>query len=285
MQNGSQTLVKWHNKIGGIHKKGSFDIHALNIDLDAAMENLDVIDLVEIKGWVISTHGRATRQTFTLNSISIEQWEQRVESITTAEWRKYTNHIIDVEMTCTGRVGLRRSIQAVDGATQSPSHRRTRIDRLEEQHAVVRDRNEMLGEKMEKLITRWKCHDEICGNKGTCWIDDLGEHHRLNALQRERWAASWQQGQATEFAPPYAGIRSLMASKGDNQPSQKGRKGSAMDQMRDMMREQMDLDMMKSIKSFASENQQQPPQQQYFAPPSAPPAPPPPPSMYPYTAP
>ena len=252
VQNGSQTSTKWNNKIGGIHKKGSFDIHALNIDVDAAMEDYGINELTEIKGWVKSTHARATRQTFTLSSLTIDQWEHRVESITTAEWQKFVNYIIDVEITCTGRTGLRRSIQAVDGATQSPSHRRTRTDRLEEQHAVVRDRNEVLGEKSEELITRWTCHDAVCGHKGVCWIDDTGEHHKLNAVMRERWASAWQDGQATKYAPPYPLIKKLMeqGSGGDSQPSHKGRKVSAMDQMRDMLQKQMELNMMKSMQSY-----------------------------------
>ena len=279
VQNGSQVLTKWHNKIGGAHTKGSFDIHALNIELDTAMEANSVNEFVEIKGWVKSSHGRGTRQTFTMSSISIDQWEQRVESITTAEWQKFVNYIIDVEITCTARagVGLRRSIHAVDGATQSPSHRRTRTDRLEEQHAVVRDRNEVLGEKTEELITRWTCHDALCGHKGVCWIDDTGEHHRLNAVMRERWASAWQDGQATKYAPPYSLIKKLMeqSSGGDNQSSHKGRKASAMDQMRDMLQKQMELNMMKSMQSMANENQQPQQSQQYYA--HAPPAPPPPP--------
>ena len=282
VQNGSQILTKWHNKIGGVHRKGSFDIHALNLDLDAAMEGNGVNELVEIKGWVRSSHGRASRQTFTMNSISIEQWEQRVESITTAEWQKYVNYIIDVEITCTGRIGLRRPIQDVDGATQSPSHRRTRTTRLEEQHAVVRDRNEALGENAEKLITRWTCHDAICGHKGICWVDDTGEHHKMNAVMRERWAAAWQNDQASELVPPLSLIKRLInqSSGGDNQSSQRGRKPSAMDQMRDMLHQHMELNMMKSMKSLANESQQPQQSQQYYAP--APPPPPPPPA-YPHT--
>ena len=167
VQNGSLAPTKWSNKIGGLHTKGNFDIHALNIDLDAAMEHNGVVELFEIRGWVKSTHSKGTRQTFTLTAISIDQWEQRVESITTAEWKKYTGYIIESELVCTDRSGLRRSIQAVDGPAQSPSHRRTRTGRLEEQHAVVRDRNESLGENMEQLITRWKCHSATCGHSSS----------------------------------------------------------------------------------------------------------------------
>ncbi len=73
VQNGSQTPTKWSNKIGGLHVKGRFDIHALNIDLDAAIEQHGVSELSEIRGWAKSTHSKGTRQTFTLDTISIEQ--------------------------------------------------------------------------------------------------------------------------------------------------------------------------------------------------------------------
>ena len=163
-----------------------------------------------------------------------------------------------MELTCTCRPGLRRTIQAVDGSTQSPSHRRTRTDRLKEQHAVVRDRNEILGEKMEQLITRWKCHDSTCGYTGACWIDDTGEHHKLNTVMRERWAAAWQDGQATEYAPPYLVVKRLMekASGGDNH--QKCCKISAMDQIKEMMREQMEFSIIKDMRSLTNQQPQQP---------------------------
>ena len=283
VQNGSLAPTKWSNKIGGLHTKGSFDIHALNIDLDAAMEHNGVVELVEIRGWVKSTHSKGTRQTFTLTAISIDQWEQRVESITTAEWKKYTGYIIESELVCTGRSGLRRSIQAVDGPAQSPSHRRTRTDRLEEQHAVVRDRNESLGEKMEQLITRWKCHSATCGHSGTCWIDEHGEYYRLSAVQRERWAIAIQNNETTEYQPPLAVYRSLVnqaSSGGGSQSSQKGRKVSTMEQMKDLITQQMEFSMMKSMKSMANEeSQQQSYSQHHFYPPQ------PPPPVYPYTGP
>ncbi len=50
VQNGSQTPTKWSNKIGGLHVIGRFDIHALNIDLDAAIEQHGVSELSEIRG-------------------------------------------------------------------------------------------------------------------------------------------------------------------------------------------------------------------------------------------
>ena len=92
---------------------------------------------------------------------------------------------------------------------------------------------------------------------------------------RERWAAAWQDGQATEYIPPYPIIKRLIekASGGDNQ--QKGRKISAIDHMKEMMREQMEFSMIKDMRSFTNQQPQQP--QQYYPPP-----PPPPPSIYPY---
>ena len=94
---------------------------------------------------------------------------------------------------------------------------------------------------------------------------------------RERWAAAWQDGHATEYNPPYLLVKKLMekASGDDNQ--QKGRKTSTIDQMKEMMREQMEFSMIKDMRSFTNQQPQQP--QQYYLPP---PPPPPPPSMYPY---
>ena len=123
-------------------------------DLDAAIEQYNVNGLIEIRGWAKSSHFKGTRQNFTLDIIFIEQWEQRVESITTAEWQKRPNHILDVEFICTDCVGLRRGIQVVNGSAQSFSHRRMRISNFEDQYAVVRDRQETLGDHLEQLITR-----------------------------------------------------------------------------------------------------------------------------------
>ena len=118
------------------------------------MEQHGLLEYVEIRGWVRSTGNRATCQPFTLDGLTIEQWKHPVETITTQEWQRSVGHTIDVEVICTARSGLRRPIHSLDDVTQSPSYRRTRTDRLEEQHAVVRDRNEALGDKMEQLITR-----------------------------------------------------------------------------------------------------------------------------------
>lgn len=251
VQNGSQTPTKWSNKIGGLHVKGSFDIHALNIDLDAAIEQHGVSELSEIRGWAKSTHSKGTRQNFTLDTISIEQWEQRVESITTAEWKKRPKYILDVELVCTGRIGLRRGIQAVDGPAQSPSHRRTRTSVLEDQHAVVRDRQESLGDVMEQLITRWTCQAASCNHQGTCWIDENGEHHKINAVMRERWAAAIQDGQATQYQPPLLLYKAFVNanSSGD---SQKKKKTTPMEQMKAMMEQQMELGLLKSMRSMAN---------------------------------
>ena len=280
-QNGSQTQCKWNNKIGGLWKKGNFDINALNLEIDSAMEDNGLSELSEIRGWVKSTAGRGTRQPFNMSSLSIDQWEQRVESITAQEWYKHTGHIIDVEVTCTARAVLRRGIQAVDGAAQSPSHRRTRTNRLEEQNAVVRDRNEALGERGEQLITRWKCQSTSCGHSGTCWVDETGEHHRLNAIMRERWATAIIHHQATEFEPPVGVYKALMGQGpgSSTQSSQKGRSKPVMEQMKELLTQQMEFSMMKSMRSMANDDtqQSQQPQQQpqhYYAPP-------PPPSMFP----
>lgn len=193
------------------------------------MEDKSVTEIAGISGWVRSTHSRATRRQFTMKDLSIEDWELRVESLTTEEWKKYTNYIIDVSLDVTSRKGLRRGIQAVDSPAQSPSYHRTRTGDLEEVHAVVRDRNESLGDVSEKIITRWKCHDRTCGHKGTCWIDDTGDHHRLNALNRERWASAVVNGTATERSPPYLVIKSLMERNREGEDEKPSRKKSAID--------------------------------------------------------
>ena len=84
-QNGSYTSTKWSNKIGGLWKKGSFDINALNIEIDTAMEANGLVECIEIRGWVKSTHSRGTRQAYNMTALTIDEWEQRVESITAQE--------------------------------------------------------------------------------------------------------------------------------------------------------------------------------------------------------
>jgi hypothetical protein len=131
------------------------------------------------------------------------------------------------------------------------------------------------------LITRWKCHSATCNHQGTCWIDENGEHHKINAVMRERWAAAIQDGQATQYQPPLRVYKALV-SKADDQPLQKRPKVSAFEDMRQMLKEQMEFTMIKSMRAMATESQplQQP--QQYYAPPPPPP-PPQPPFTYPYT--
>jgi len=68
---------------------------------------------------------------------------------------KFPGYVLDVAVTVVARKGITRSIQEVDGFTQSPSHRRTRTENLEQAHQVALDRNEQNGSSAEKLVTRW----------------------------------------------------------------------------------------------------------------------------------
>ena len=88
-QNGSHTSTKWNNKIGGLWKKGSFDINALTLEINTAMEGNGLIEFIEIRGWVKSTASRGTRQAYNMSTLTIDEWEQRVESITAQEWYKF----------------------------------------------------------------------------------------------------------------------------------------------------------------------------------------------------
>lgn len=47
-QNGSHTSTKWANKIGGGWQLGSFDIHVLNVEIDTAMEQYNIVELTDI---------------------------------------------------------------------------------------------------------------------------------------------------------------------------------------------------------------------------------------------
>ncbi len=118
------------------------------------MADKGVTEIADISGCMKSANSEATRQQFNMKDLSIVDWELRGETITTEQWKNHNGYVIDVFLTITGRVGLTRSIQEVDGPTQSPSHCRTRTDAPEQSHAVVRDRNETLGDNSEKLNTR-----------------------------------------------------------------------------------------------------------------------------------
>ena len=251
VQNESQTPTKWSNKIEDLHVKEKFDIHALNIDLDAAIEQHDVNELNEIREWIKSTHFKKTRQTFTLNIISIEQWEQRIESIITIEWQKRFNFILDIKLICTDRIGLKRDIQIVDGPAQSPSHRRTRTNNLEDQHAVVRDRQKTLDDHLEQLIIKWKCQSTSCEYKDICWIDENDEHYKMNAVTRERWAVAIQDDQVTQYQPPLLVYKTFMNTNSNaNDDNQK--KKTSMKQMKIMMKQQMKLGLLKNMKSITN---------------------------------
>lgn len=49
-QNGARTSHVWTNKIGGLWKKGSFDSHVLNIEIDEAIAKYSVTEIIDIKG-------------------------------------------------------------------------------------------------------------------------------------------------------------------------------------------------------------------------------------------
>lgn len=274
--------AKCSQKFGDSWNKSRFDINGLLVEIQAAMDKHNITHLSEIKGWIKACHGRASRQYFTLDELSEEQWEGQVENIATGEWRKYTGAPIDVSLECTGPIpaatttsSSRRSISAVDSPSHSPQHRRTRTDRLEESHIPIRDRNEALGDLTEELITRWKCHAAHCNHKGMCYIDSDGQHYRINAVQRERWAVAIQNSEATKTSPPVALYRSLINQgvvNPEGRTSQKMKKGSDFEELKDIVTEQTKLSMLKSIRSMADGFQQQQQQQQpYYQPPAYPP--------------
>lgn len=136
------------------------------------------------------------------------------------------------------------------------SIRRTRTDALEQSHTVVRDRNERLGDCAEALVTRWKCHDSSYGYKGCYWIDDRGSHHRLNTIQRERWASAITSGQATETQPPYTVIKSFLLT-GEEGEEVKSKKKSPLEHIRELLTEQMEFDSMRNMKQMVSKGRQQ----------------------------
>lgn len=252
--NNQRTQYLWTNKISGLHTKGNFDSGLFNIEIDKAIVEKNLTDIADIQGWVKSTHGRATRRHFTLKDLSIDEWEARVESLSTEEWKRYTGYVLDINVAITARngAGLRRPIQDVDSPAQSPSHRRTRTDALEQTHAVVRDRNERLGDYSEKLITRWKCRNTTYKNKGVCWIDNSGQHHQLNTLHRERWASAMASGSATEHEPPLLLAQSLMGQEGEKLTKKK----SAMEEMKEVLAQQLEFDTIRSMRSMINESRQ-----------------------------
>lgn len=71
---------------------------------------------------------------------------------------------------------------------------------------------------------------------------------------RERWAAAIQDGQATQYQPPLRVYKALV-SKADDQPLQKRPKVSTFEDMRQMLKEQMEFTMIKSMRAITTESQ------------------------------
>lgn len=187
---------------------------------------------------------------------------------------KFPGYVLDVAVTVVARKGITRRIQEVDGFTQSPSHRRTRTENLEHAHQVTLDRNEQNGSNAEKLVTRWQWRDRHCGHKGSCWIDDTGDHHRLNTLKLEKWATAITSNYATELTPPMSLLKGFLEeADGEGKSSGKKKKKSAIEQMQETLERQMEMESMRSMKAMISDTRQQavqstaPAPQQWAAPP------------------
>lgn len=58
------------NKIGGLFRKGSFNSHLLNIEIDKAMADKGVTEIADISGWVKPAYSKATRQQFNMKDLS-----------------------------------------------------------------------------------------------------------------------------------------------------------------------------------------------------------------------
>jgi hypothetical protein len=203
--------VKWQGKVGEDWAQGQFKYNALDFELSNAMEHLGFINLVEVIVTAKSTNTRGTRKSITLEELSQESWDSKVEPLLKQEHLRFLGFKLDVIVEFFGRQKdnplQKRAYSSIEspGKSQSPLPRRTRTVQEEERQADRRDRNEEAGELSERLLDRWTCLKDTCINhKRFCFVDYRGRHFSMDTTIRETWAKAISKGNATVERPPEA---------------------------------------------------------------------------------
>jgi hypothetical protein len=88
--------VKWQGKVGEDWAQGQFKYNVLDFELNNAMEHLGFDNLVEVIVTAKSTSTRGTRKSITLEELSQESWDSKVEPLLKQEHLRFLGFKLDV---------------------------------------------------------------------------------------------------------------------------------------------------------------------------------------------
>jgi hypothetical protein len=88
--------VKWQGKVGEDWAQGQFKYNALDFELNNAMERLGFDNLVEVIVTAKSTSTRGTRKSITLEKLSQESWNSKVEPLLKQEYLRFLDFKLDI---------------------------------------------------------------------------------------------------------------------------------------------------------------------------------------------
>ncbi len=156
------------------------------------MEHLGFDNLIEVIVIAKSTSTRGTRKSITLEELSQEIWDSKVEPLLKQEHLRFLGFKLDVIVEFFSRPPdnppQKRAYSSIEspGKSQSPLPRRTRTVQEEERQSERRDRNEEAGDLLERLLDRWTCLKDTCINhKRFCFVDYRGRHFSMDTTIRE----------------------------------------------------------------------------------------------------
>ncbi|KAJ7055517.1 hypothetical protein C8F01DRAFT_1087827 [Mycena amicta] len=109
----------------------------------------------------------------------------------------------------------------------------TKVPRVDDFSA----QDQLHGEMIRKIEGKWECqkHTNESGGVGHCWVDDGGNHLRLNMRKKRMWGSAVVAGEATIHMPPnteeFDGLRngSSTHSRGHTGPHANAAAGSSSD--------------------------------------------------------
>jgi hypothetical protein len=200
-------VVKWQGKIGEEWLQGQFRTDSLDLELNKAIEKNRLLEPSEITVVVRSSHRKGTRQLISLEELSQELWDAKVETLLKEEHLRYLGYKLDVyaEFYCrpSETIVQKRAYSSIESPMSSPMPRRTRTIQQEERQAEQRNRNEEAGDFSEQLLDRWTCLKDTCINhKAFCFVDYGGQHYSMDNTIRESWAKAISKGNASVEQPP-----------------------------------------------------------------------------------
>jgi hypothetical protein len=122
--------VKWQGKIGEDWSQGQFKYNALDFEFSQAMERFGFDNLIEVIITVKSTNTRGSRKSITLEELSQESWDSKIEPLLKQEHLRFLGFKLDVIVEFFSRPQNnpppKRAYSSIESPGKSPILRRTR---------------------------------------------------------------------------------------------------------------------------------------------------------------